>query len=84
MRSELGIRLKHARFVCEYLIDLNATAAYKRTGYRARGHAAEANASRLLKRPDVRRAVQVVAEGRSHRSMTPSAATRGSRICAAA
>ncbi len=60
MRSELGIRPKHARFVYEYFIDLNATAAYKRAGYRARGHAAEVNASRLLKRPDVRRAVREV------------------------
>lgn len=35
-------------FVHEYLIDLNATAAYKRAGYRATGRAAENAASRLL------------------------------------
>ena len=49
-----GVRWRQARFVAEYLIDLNATAAYKRAGYRARGHSAEVNASRLRKRPDVR------------------------------
>jgi phage terminase small subunit len=49
-----GLRWRHERFVAEFLIDLNATAAYKRAGYRARGHSAEVNASRLRKRPDVR------------------------------
>jgi phage terminase small subunit len=44
---------RHARFVEEYARDWNATAAYKRAGYRARGHAAEVNASRLRRRPDV-------------------------------
>lgn len=39
---------KQKRFADEYLIDLNATAAYKRAGYDARGSAAEVNASRLL------------------------------------
>jgi len=37
----------------EYAKDWNATAAYKRAGYRARGHSAEVNASRLHHRPDV-------------------------------
>jgi phage terminase small subunit len=50
-----GLRPRHELFVAEYLIDWNATAAYKRAGYRARGHSAEVNASRLRKRPDVRR-----------------------------
>lgn len=39
---------KQKRFADEYLIDLNATAAYKRAGYIASGNAAEVNASRLL------------------------------------
>jgi phage terminase small subunit len=39
---------KQRRFVDEYLIDFNATAAYKRAGYVAKGNAAEAAASRLL------------------------------------
>jgi hypothetical protein len=52
------LRPRHQLFVSEFLIDCNATAAYKRTGcYRARGHAAEVNASRLRRRPDVKRAL---------------------------
>ena len=39
---------KQAAFVREYLVDMNATAAYKRAGYTAQGNAAEAAASRLL------------------------------------
>ena len=39
---------RHRRFVAEYLVDLNATAAYRRAGYKARGHSAEASAARLL------------------------------------
>jgi phage terminase small subunit len=45
------------RFVEEYAVDWNATAAYKRAGYRASGHAAEANACRLCKRLDVATAI---------------------------
>jgi hypothetical protein len=53
-----GLRPRHQLFVSEFLIDCNATAAYKRTGcYRARGHAAEVNASRIRRRPDVKRAL---------------------------
>lgn len=40
----VGPAIRHERFVAEYLIDLNKTAAYKRAGYRARGHSAEVNA----------------------------------------
>ena len=39
---------KQRRFAEEYCIDLNATAAYLRAGYTARGNSAEAAASRLL------------------------------------
>ena len=44
---------KQARFADEYLIDLNATAAYKRAGYVAKGNAAEVNATRLLRNAQV-------------------------------
>jgi phage terminase small subunit len=49
----MALTPKQERFVSEYLIDLNATAAYKRAGYVAKGHAAEANAARLLRNAEV-------------------------------
>lgn len=45
---ETGLEEAQQRFADEYLVDFNATAAYQRAGYRARGNAAEAAASRLL------------------------------------
>ena len=55
-----SLRPQHQQFVIEYARDWNAAAAYKRSGYRARGHAAEMNASRLRRRPDVAAAVLAV------------------------
>jgi phage terminase small subunit len=52
-----GLSDQHKRFVAEYLIDQNATAAYRRAGYAAKGHSAEVNAERLLRNADVRAAV---------------------------
>lgn len=49
----MALTPKQERFVQEYLIDLNATAAYKRAGYVAKGNAAEVNASRLLRNAQV-------------------------------
>lgn len=48
---------KQFRFVSEYCIDLNATAAYIRAGYNARGHVAESNASRLLSNAEIQNAI---------------------------
>ena len=56
------MRAIHQRFVDEYVRCGIASAAYQRAGYRARGHAAEANASRLRRRPDVAAAVQAALE----------------------
>ena len=39
---------KQKRFIEEFLLDLNGTAAYKRAGYDAKGHGAEVNAAKLL------------------------------------
>lgn len=50
---------RHARFVALYLEDYNATQAYLRAGYSPRS--APANASRLLRRPEIAAAI---AEGR--------------------
>ncbi len=59
---------KQEAFVREYLIDLNATAAYKRAGYVAKGHAAEANAERLLRNDEVRKAVAAEQQARAERT----------------
>src|ERR1700684_3961553 len=50
------------RFVKEYLLDLNATAAYKRAGYRAKNdNAAASGSAMLLRNPKVS---QAIAEGK--------------------
>lgn len=48
-----GLSERHERFAREYVIDLNATQAYIRAGYKARGNAAEVNAARLLRNAQV-------------------------------
>lgn len=49
---------KQQRFADEYLIDLNATQAYIRAGYKAKGNAAEVNANRLLRNAKVQSYIQ--------------------------
>ena len=49
---------KQAAFVREYLVDMNATAAYKRAGYVAKGNSAEVSAHRLLRNPKIAAAVE--------------------------
>lgn len=53
-----GLRELQWRFVQEYLVDLNASAAYQRAGYKSRGNAAEAHASRLVRNGKVTAAIQ--------------------------
>jgi phage terminase small subunit len=53
----MSLSARHERFCQEYVIDLNATAAYRRAGYKARGHAAEAGASRLLRNDEVQKRI---------------------------
>lgn len=48
---------KQQRFAEEYLVDFNATAAYGRAGYAARGNSAEVSASKLLRNPKVQAAI---------------------------
>jgi phage terminase small subunit len=57
MKTPKDLSPKHRRFVQEFLIDQNATAAYKRAGYKGTGHTAEANASRLLRDAEVSAAI---------------------------
>jgi phage terminase small subunit len=55
---------KQKRFADEFLIDLNASAAYQRAGYKSTGNAAEASASQLLRNPKV---AEYLAERRAAR-----------------
>lgn len=59
---------KQEAFVREYLIDLNATAAYRRAGYAAKGNAAEVGAHQLLRNPKVAAAVAAAQQQRSERT----------------
>jgi phage terminase small subunit len=59
---------RQKRFVDEYLIDLNATAAYKRAGYAATGNAAEVGAHQLLRNPKVAQAVAAAQQNRAERT----------------
>jgi hypothetical protein len=60
---------KQQRFVQEYLIDLNATAAYKRAGYKCGSDAAaQAHASRLLGKAEVQAVTQEHMQSRSQRT----------------
>jgi len=56
------------RFVDEYLVDLNATQAYIRAGYKARGNAAETNASRLLRNAQVKASVKLGRQAQAQRT----------------
>lgn len=55
------------RFVEEYLLDLNRTAAYKRAGYKGEGNTAYVNASRLLRNAKVSQAIRDALDERSRR-----------------
>jgi phage terminase small subunit len=55
--NEKELTPKQRKFAEEYCIDLNATAAYIHAGYKARGHAAESNASRLLSNAEIQKAI---------------------------
>ena len=63
----MGLTLKQQRFVDEYLIDLNGTAAYQRAGYKATARTARSNAVRLLAKASVQAAIQAAQEARTHR-----------------
>lgn len=58
---------KQQLFVAEYLKDLNATAAYKRAGYKGQGNSAESTASQLLSNPKVAQAVQEAMDKRARK-----------------
>ena len=65
-----GLSPKHQAFVREYLIDLNATAAYKRAGYKDTP-AAEHNAARLMGNDKVKAAIdEALAKAAEHSAAT--------------
>lgn len=53
-----GLTPRQSLFVLEYLKDQNATAAYKRAGYKSSGSAAEVGASQILRNPKVKDAIE--------------------------
>ena len=61
----MSLTAKQQRFVDEYLLDLNATAAYERAGYKSKASARHVNASRLLAIDKVRAAVDAGIKARS-------------------
>lgn len=63
-----GLNDMQARFVTEYLIDLNRTAAYKRAGYKGEGNTAYVNASRLLRNAKVSKAITEALAARGRRT----------------
>lgn len=64
----MSLTPKQQRFVDEYLVDLCASAAYKRAGYAARGNSAEVNAARLLRHAQVQAAINAAQVDRSQRT----------------
>lgn len=59
---------RYARFVEEYLVDLNATEAYVRSGGKARGKAANVMGCRWIAREDVQEAIKAGMAERSKRT----------------
>lgn len=59
---------KQHMFVLEYIVDLNASAAYRRAGFRARGNSAEVNAARLLRNAQVAEAIDKAMAERAART----------------
>ena len=65
-RHREQLTARQARFVNEYLIDLNGTQAVIRAGYRTRSP--EVHASRLLTRPLVAKAITAAQAARAKRT----------------
>ncbi len=63
--ADSKLTAKQQRFADEYLIDLNATAAYKRAGYTGTGNTAESMASQLLSNIKVAEYIQAAMDKRA-------------------
>ncbi|MEY0254341.1 terminase small subunit [Morganella morganii] len=65
---DYGLNDIQMRFVTEYLIDLNRTAAYKRAGGKCEGNSAYTSASRMFRNAKVNRAIADALEARERRA----------------
>ncbi|MDA5483123.1 terminase small subunit [Yersinia intermedia] len=66
--SRYGLNDMQAKFVSEYLIDLDKTAAYKRAGYKCEGLTGAAAARRLYRHVSVNKAIRDAMEAREERT----------------
>ncbi|MCA6954664.1 terminase small subunit [Pectobacterium polaris] len=66
--DEYGLTDMQARFVNEYLIDMDKTAAYKRAGYKSEGETAAAAARRLYRNVSVNQAIRDALDARERRT----------------
>ncbi len=66
--SRYGLNDMQAKFVSEYLIDLDKTAAYKRAGYKCEGLTGAAAARRLYRHVSVNKAIRNAMEAREKRT----------------
>jgi len=70
MANAKKLNRRQEEFVRQYLLDLNASAAYIRAGFKARGNSAEVNAARLLRNAQVAKAIEHAMAERSARTQT--------------
>ncbi|HCT7641245.1 TPA: terminase small subunit [Morganella morganii] len=63
-----GLNDMQARFVTEYLIDMDKTAAYQRAGYKSQGETGAAAARRLYRNVSVNRAIRDALAARERRT----------------
>lgn len=68
MAEPKKLTARQEEFVQQYLIDLNASAAYRRAGYTACGNCAEVNAARLLRNAKVAAAIEKAMAERAARN----------------
>jgi len=66
--DEYGLNDMQARFVSEYLIDMNRVAAYKRAGGKGEGNTAYVAASRMYRNDKVSRAIRDALAARERRT----------------
>jgi hypothetical protein len=67
-RVQHDLTNRQKAFAREYLVDFNATAAYKRAGYKAKGHSAEAAGQRLLRNVEVKAMIEEQIQDRADRT----------------